>query len=61
MNQQTIVSAYISVKDVAARLGVSKMTIYRMVHSGEIPSIRVGRSFRIPKTAFQAWLEQQRG
>jgi excisionase family DNA binding protein len=30
---------------------VSTMTVYRMVHSGEIPAIRFGRSFRIPEEA----------
>jgi excisionase family DNA binding protein len=32
-------------------LRVSKMTIYRMVHSDEITHVRVGRSFRIPADA----------
>jgi excisionase family DNA binding protein len=27
------------------------MTVYRMVHSGELPAIRFGRSFRIPESA----------
>ena len=27
---------------------VSKMTVYRLVHSGELPAVRVGRSFRVP-------------
>ena len=26
---------------------VSKMTVYRLVHSGELPAVRVGRSFRV--------------
>lgn len=30
---------------------VSTMTVYRMVHSGELPAVRFGRSFRIPETA----------
>jgi len=29
---------------------VSTMTVYRMVHSGDIPAIRFGRSFRIPES-----------
>ena len=27
------------------------MTVYRMVHAGELPAIRFGRSFRIPESA----------
>ena len=27
------------------------MTVYRLVHSGELPAVRFGRSFRIPESA----------
>ena len=30
---------------------VSKMTVYRLVHSGELPAVRFGRSFRVPESA----------
>ena len=30
---------------------VSKMTVYRLIHSGEMPAIRVGKSFRVPESA----------
>lgn len=39
---------YMTVPEVAEILRVSKMTVYRMVHRGDIEAIRVGRSFRIP-------------
>jgi excisionase family DNA binding protein len=35
---------------------VSKMTVYRLVHSGELEAIRVGRSFRIPERALNRYL-----
>ena len=38
---------------VAARLQVSKMTVYRLVHGGELPAARVGRSFRVPRRAVE--------
>ncbi|GAA5156664.1 hypothetical protein GCM10023321_32880 [Pseudonocardia eucalypti] len=41
----------LTVAEVSNTLRVSKMTIYRMVHAGEIPHVRVGRSFRIPADA----------
>jgi excisionase family DNA binding protein len=41
----------LTVAEVSALLRVSKMTIYRMVHSDEITHVRVGRSFRIPADA----------
>ena len=35
---------------------VSKMTVYRMVHAGELPAVRVGRSFRVPEKAVHDYL-----
>ncbi|HET7071458.1 MAG TPA: helix-turn-helix domain-containing protein, partial [Nocardioides sp.] len=37
---------FLTVAEVAATMRVSKMTVYRLVHSGELPAVRVGRSFR---------------
>lgn len=36
---------------------VSNMTVYRLVHSGELPAVRFGRSFRIPESAVLAAIE----
>ncbi|HEY2203026.1 MAG TPA: helix-turn-helix domain-containing protein [Pseudonocardia sp.] len=41
----------LTVAEVATMVRVSKMTIYRLVHAGELPSIRVGQSYRIPAGA----------
>lgn len=49
---------YLTVAEVAARVRVSKMTVYRLVHTGELAGIRVGRSFRIPATIVDAYLER---
>lgn len=47
----------LTVAEVAAMVRVSKMTIYRLVHAGELPSLRVGRSVRIPARAVEALRE----
>jgi len=46
----------LTVADVAARMQVSKMTVYRLVHSGELPAVRVGRSFRVSQVAVEEYL-----
>ena len=38
---------FLTVAEVAAVMRVSKMTVYRLVHNGELPAVRVGRSFRV--------------
>jgi excisionase family DNA binding protein len=48
---------FLTVAEVADLMRVSNMTVYRLVHSGELPAIRFGRSFRIPETAVEAVLQ----
>jgi len=48
---------FLTVAEVAAIMRVSKMTVYRLVHSGELPAVRVGRSFRVPEKAVHDYLE----
>lgn len=48
---------FLTVAEVATIMRVSKMTVYRLVHSGELPAVRVGRSFRVPEKAVHAYLE----
>ena len=38
---------------------VSRMTVYRLVHSGELPAVRVGRSFRVPERAVHDYLRDR--
>lgn len=47
------VPRFLTVAEVADMMRVSKMTVYRMVHSGELPAVRMGRSFRVPLKAVE--------
>ena len=47
---------FLTVAEVAAIMRVSKMTVYRLVHGGELPAVRVGRSFRVPEQAVHEYL-----
>lgn len=42
---------FVTVSEVAELMRVSRMTVYRMIHAGELPAIRFGRSFRVPESA----------
>ncbi len=48
---------FLTVAEVADMMRVSKMTVYRLVHAGELPAIRFGRSFRVPESAVHAALD----
>ncbi len=49
---------FLTVAEVAQRIRVSKMTVYRLVHSGELEAVRVGRSFRVPQHAVDNYLRK---
>ena len=47
---------FLTVAEVASLMRVSKMTVYRLVHAGDLTAVRVGRSFRVPEHAVHAYL-----
>ena len=48
--------SFLTVTEVAAIMRVSKMTVYRLVHGGDLAAVRVGRSFRVPESAVRNYL-----
>jgi excisionase family DNA binding protein len=48
---------FLTVAEVAAMMRVSKMTVYRLLHSGELPAVRVGKSFRVPERSVHEYLQ----
>lgn len=42
---------WMTVAEVAQTMRVSKMTVYRLVHTGQLEATRFGRSFRIAEQA----------
>ncbi|MEJ7744053.1 MAG: helix-turn-helix domain-containing protein [Nocardioidaceae bacterium] len=49
---------FLTVAEVATTMRVSKMTVYRLVHGGELPAVRVGRSFRVSQAAVDEYLRR---
>jgi excisionase family DNA binding protein len=39
---------------------VSTMTVYRLIKSGELGAIRIGRGYRIPQRDVERYLEARR-
>jgi excisionase family DNA binding protein len=51
-------STFLTVAEVAAMMRVSKMTVYRLVHNGDLPAVRVGRSFRVTEHDVNEYLRK---
>jgi excisionase family DNA binding protein len=50
-------TTFLTVAEVADMLRVSRMTVYRWVHAGDLPAVRFGRSFRVPQQAVDVFME----
>ena len=50
--------SFLTVAEVATKMRVSKMTVYRLVHGGELPAVRVGRSFRVTEDDVNEYLRK---
>lgn len=48
---------YLTVDEVSRLLRVSKMTVYRLIESGDIKSARIGRAFRIRADHLDAYVK----
>lgn len=61
MAQQDDVHAaeLLRVEEVARRLKISRSTLYALLLSGEVPSLRIGRLRRIPSSALDEWMDSQ--
>jgi excisionase family DNA binding protein len=51
-----IPNATMSVEEAGQRLGISRCLAYELARSGGIPTLRLGRRYVVPISAFDAWL-----
>lgn len=49
----------LSVPETARRLDIGDTLCWRLVHSGVLPSVRLGRSVRIPVRELERWIATQ--
>ena len=47
---------FLTVAEVAAIVRLSKMSVYRLIHSGQLEAVQFGRSFRVSEKALDAYL-----
>jgi excisionase family DNA binding protein len=52
--------ACLTIDEVLGYLKVTSRTIYRLIRSGDLPAMRVGRQWRFRRQDLDAWIERQR-
>ncbi len=56
MTQSVGRTRFMTVAEVAQLMRVSTMTVYRLIKAGELPSVRVGKSYRIREDDIDRYL-----
>jgi excisionase family DNA binding protein len=49
----------LTVAEVAATMRVSNMTVYRLIKNGDLPALRVGKSYRIRESDVDVFLSDR--
>jgi excisionase family DNA binding protein len=57
--RQLSTGVLLTVSEVAAAMRVSNMTVYRLIKLGQLPAVRVGKSYRIRQSELDAFLESR--
>jgi excisionase family DNA binding protein len=58
MKESITLPKLLRASDVVLLTGWSRAKVYAMAVSGELPSLRSGRSVRIPLAALERWIEE---
>ncbi len=59
MADQVFGEPLLTVGEVARTMRVSNMTVYRLVKSGQLAAIRVGKNYRIRRTDVERYLNER--
>ena len=52
--------AFLTTEEVLGYLNTTPRTIYRLIKTGELPAIRIGRQWRFRRADLDAWIDRQR-
>lgn len=54
VDSNPVVTRYLTVDETAELLRVSRDTVFSLINSGKLPSLKVGKQFRISEAAIQS-------
>jgi excisionase family DNA binding protein len=59
-NNDSLKPHFFTIAEMADELRVSKPTLMQYVHSGKLPTVMIGKQYRIARYDFDAFLAKQR-
>ena len=60
MHSKATFAAVLTTEEVLSCLKVNPRTIYRLIKTGELPAIRIGRQWRFRRADLDEWIDRQR-
>lgn len=48
---------FLTALEAAERMRVSKMTVYRLIQTGKIPAVRIGKAYRVREEDLETYLD----
>jgi excisionase family DNA binding protein len=57
--QAFVTGGLLTVAEVAGAMRVSNMTVYRLIKSGELPAVRVGKNYRLRESDLERFLQER--
>ena len=60
MSSEGSYTAFLTTEEVLGCLKVNPRTIYRLIKTGELPAVRIGRQWRFRRTDLDDWIARQR-
>jgi excisionase family DNA binding protein len=49
--------AFLTASEAAARMRVSKMTVYRLIRAGKLPAVQIGKAYRVRESDLEGYLD----
>lgn len=60
MTSEAEIAAFLTTEEVLGCLKVNPRTIYRLIKSGELPAVRIGRQWRFRRSDLEEWIDRHR-
>lgn len=48
---------FLTASEAAERMRVSKMTVYRLIKSGKLPAVQIGKAYRVREDELERYLD----
>ena len=48
---------FLTALEAAERMRVSKMTVYRLIKTGKLPAVRIGKAYRVREEDLESYLD----